>query len=259
VSVIVAERFHSPKPIIGIVSLPPLSFPGEPGELASLMDRAEQETLAWLSAGVDGLLVENTLQPFTVMPDYMMSVVTLVVQRVVRLCNKPVGVSMLDNHPGLAASIAWSTGAQWVRQPVAAGCCVGAMGLLNAQTTPPELGLLTVSDVTPDHSLPGSNHTLVYNLTHMPGDALLVPACHLAAVMATPRHPSEQPQAPLWILDDGTPPDIERLPLVDGLVLRASVLRTSGPLAQQTVDPQKAKRWVDGFKTAVASKLTMSI
>jgi predicted TIM-barrel enzyme len=250
VSVIVAERFHSPKPIIGIVSLPPLSFPGEPGELASLMDRAEQETLAWLSAGVDGLLVENTLQPLTVVPDYMVSVLTLVVQRVVRLCNKPVGVSVLDNHPGLAASIAWSTGAQWVRQPVAAGCRISATGLLNAQMAPPVLGLLTVSDVTLDHTLPGSTHTLAYNMAHMPGDALLIAASQLTTALEAKAANNTVP-TPVWVLDDGSPPDIERLPLVDGLVLRPSVLRTEGSLALQTVDPQKAKRWVDGFKTSV--------
>jgi BtpA family len=219
-------------------------MPGEPGQLGRLMDRVEQETLAWLSAGVDGLLVENTDQPFTKVPDYFVSLLPLLVSRVVKLSNKPVGVSLLDNHPRLAATVAWATGAHWVRQPVAAGCRVCPTGLLTAQTIPPDLSLFTLSDVTLDHWLPGGAPILAHTLRSTPGDALLVTACHMATALSC------QGEQPLWVLDDGTPPDIDRLPQIGGVVLRRSVLRESAHADQQTVDPNKAQRWVQGFKAA---------
>ena len=224
-------------------------MPGQPGQLGRLMDRVEQETLAWLSAGVDGLLVENTEQPFTDVPDYFLSLLPLLVSRVVRLSNKPVGVSVLDNRPRLAATVAWATGAQWVRQPVAAGCRVSATGLLTAETSPADLHLFTLSDVTLDHWLPGGAPILAHTLRSTPGDALLVPACHMATALSC------EGVKPLWVLDDGTPPDVERLPLIGGVVLRASVLRDTPHPDQQTVDPHKAQRWVQGFKAATLQQV----
>jgi predicted TIM-barrel enzyme len=286
VTVIVAKPFETPKPIIGRVALLPLAYPGNAASgvthLSRLVDRAEQEAMAWLSAGVDGLLVENTLQPCqgNTVPDWLLVAMTLTLQRVVRLSTKPVGVSVIDNHPHVAETLAWGTGATWLRVPVGVGCRVTAGGMQAAQLPQHTLTypLYRVADVTPDHWLPTLPHNAnapaltaqlnaQLNAMAAVSDACVVKAGYLADGLAntddtlinsgstahhhvTPHHVTSHP---IWVEDDGHLPmtghSMALWQQVDGVLLGPSALK-SLPQSASYQDTGSTEIWptVDPYK-----------
>lgn len=118
-------RFHavfpSPKPIIGMVHLPPL--PGSPrynGEpMAGIAEYAVAEARTLESAGFDGLIIENfgdvmfykKARPETV------AALTYVAQRVRSNTTVPIGLCVLQSDGIAAVAIAHVVGAQFVRIP----------------------------------------------------------------------------------------------------------------------------------------------
>ncbi len=128
------QTFRTAHPIIGVVHLLPLpTSPRWGGSLKAVIDRAEQESLALASGGVDGIMVENFFDaPFTKgqVDPAVVSAMTLVIKKVMSLVNIPVGVNVLRNDARSAMAIAAATGAQFIRVNVLTGVMATDQGLI---------------------------------------------------------------------------------------------------------------------------------
>ncbi len=110
------------KPVIGVIHLPPL--PGAPryrgDDVDELAEYAAGEASKLLTAGVDGVIVENYGdKPFSirVRNPLTLAAMTVVVRRVAEEVQYqiPVGVSLLRNSGPEAIAVAFASGASFVR------------------------------------------------------------------------------------------------------------------------------------------------
>lgn len=128
------ELFGTEKPIIGVVHLLPL--PGSArwdGQIESICRRAEQEAVALATGGANGLIVENFFDvPYSKqrLDAATISAFTLVVKRVMSLCDLPIGINCLRNDGLSAVAIAQTTGARFIRVNVLAHAMVTDQGII---------------------------------------------------------------------------------------------------------------------------------
>lgn len=131
------QIFKTPNPIIGVVHLLPLpTSPRWGGSLKVVVDRAEQEAAALAAGGVDGILIENFFDaPFVKdqVDPAVVSVMSLVTQRVMNLVTLPIGINVLRNDARSALAIASCVGAQFIRVNVLTGAMVTDQGLIEGQ------------------------------------------------------------------------------------------------------------------------------
>jgi hypothetical protein len=111
--------FHSPKPVIGMIHLPPLiGYKGYPG-IDFIKKRVVKETDLLNKSGVHAVMVENNYDiPHKELVGKeitaMMSVLTQLVADNTKL---PVGVSVLWNDYQSALGISAAVGAKFIRIP----------------------------------------------------------------------------------------------------------------------------------------------
>ncbi len=123
--------------LIGVVHL--LALPGAPryrGSLQRVVDRARADAEAYLTGGMDGLIVENLGDaPFfpSVVPAETVAALTRVACAVRELGDFPLGINVLraDTHAALAVALA--SGAQFIRANVLAGVMVTDQGLIQGR------------------------------------------------------------------------------------------------------------------------------
>ena len=131
------QLFRTPNPIIGVVHLLPL--PGSPrwgGNLQAVIDRAEQETTALASGGVDSIIVENFFDvPFTKsqVDPAVVSAMTLIIHRLMNLVTLPLGINVLRNDAQSSMAIATCVKAQFIRVNVLTGVMATDQGLIEGQ------------------------------------------------------------------------------------------------------------------------------
>jgi len=131
------ELFGTQQPIIGVVHLLPL--PGSPrwdGQIEPICQRAEQEAVALMTGGIDGIIVENffdapfkkdRLDPATV------AAFALAIKRVMSLCDLPIGINCLRNDGLSAVALAVATGAHFIRVNIFTGAMVTDQGIIEGQ------------------------------------------------------------------------------------------------------------------------------
>ena len=129
--------FNASKVFIGVIHLPAL--PGSPrwcGDIDQVLDRAEEEAMVLDQGGADGIIVENfgdapfrlgRVQPETV------AAMTLAVQRVRQVTERPVGINMLRNDAQSALAVAAVTGAAFIRVNVHYGVMAADEGLVQGE------------------------------------------------------------------------------------------------------------------------------
>jgi membrane complex biogenesis BtpA family protein len=131
------DIFGTNKPVIGVIHLLPL--PGSPrwgGNIETVIQRAEQEAAALASGGVHGIIVENFFDaPFTKnkVDTATACAMSLSVQRIMAICDLPVGINVLRNDGLSALAIALSTGAQFIRVNVLCGAMLTDQGIIEGQ------------------------------------------------------------------------------------------------------------------------------
>ncbi|MDX2006936.1 MAG: BtpA/SgcQ family protein [Meiothermus sp.] len=132
------ELFGVPKPVIGMLHLPPLPgaprYQGEP--LSRIIDAALEELERYREGGVDGLIVENQgdlpfAKPQDIGPETV-AAMTAVAQMVVRGAGFPVGINVLSNAAIPALAVAQAAGARFIRVSQWANAYVGNSGLIEA-------------------------------------------------------------------------------------------------------------------------------
>ena len=113
-----AGLFPSPRPIIGVIHLPPLpGFDGHPG-MPALVAHALADLDVLMQEGVDGVLVENEYdRPHQVRASKeVIAAMTEITQRVVSASrNIVVGCEILLNDPRASLQVAAASGAQFIR------------------------------------------------------------------------------------------------------------------------------------------------
>jgi membrane complex biogenesis BtpA family protein len=132
-----AQLFKTPRPLIGMLHLPPL--PGSPhyaGKMQTSIDAALQDAQVLIETGFSGLIIEN-LGDAPYYPDHApaetvaaMSVVAAYVRQQSKI---PVGVNVLRNDAQSAMAIATAAGLQFIRVNVLTGTSVTDQGLISGQ------------------------------------------------------------------------------------------------------------------------------
>jgi uncharacterized protein len=128
------QIFKTTQPSIGVVHLLPLPTSARwGGNLNAVIDRAEQEAVALISGGVDGIIIENFFDaPFSkgqVNPA-VISAMTTIVSRLMELVSQPIGINVLRNDSISAMAIASCTGAAFIRVNVLSGVMATDQGLI---------------------------------------------------------------------------------------------------------------------------------
>lgn len=126
--------FGGRKPILGMIHLPALpAAPRSELSLDELVAFALEELDRLESAGIDGVIVENVGDtPFfrRGVPPVTVAAMAVVVREVVRSAAVPVGVNMLRNAWEQAVSVAYVTGAHFIRCNVVIGAYVTDQGII---------------------------------------------------------------------------------------------------------------------------------
>jgi uncharacterized protein len=128
------QIFNTTQPIIGVVHLLPLPTSARwGGSLNAIIDRAEQEAVALVSGGVDGIVVENFFDapfPKSRVDPAVVSAMTTIVTRLRELVAIPIGINVLRNDSLSAMAIASCTGASFIRVNVLSGVMATDQGLI---------------------------------------------------------------------------------------------------------------------------------
>lgn len=128
------EIFKNPKPVIGMVHLPPL--PGSLGYtgygMQQIIDFALRDARTLVEGGVDGLIVENMWDlPFAVGTDVapeQMCAQAVAAAEVVKAVNVPVGINVVHNGGRVCLGIAIASGASFIRVCMLTGAGVWDTG-----------------------------------------------------------------------------------------------------------------------------------
>lgn len=175
-TLMVAEKHRRPntpeKPIIGLLQMLPLpGSTGWAGQATPLLERVEQEASAMQSAGLSAVLLENTMDaPFAKgrLDVAAVACATQAANRLQGVCQLPLGLSMLQNDPETALSMALPLGAAFIRVPVLSGTLIAESGMLEGKIH--ELSALMhrlkmeagqvhfLVDVTMNHVKPAPSH-----------------------------------------------------------------------------------------------------
>ena len=128
--------FYTPKPLIGMIHLPPL--PGSPrykGEgISGAVNVALRDAKALQKGGIDGLLIENygdlPFKPTPTDPETVASM-TAIGQEVSKQVDLPVGVNVLRNGAISALAIAHVIRARFIRVNVFTESLITDQGIIN--------------------------------------------------------------------------------------------------------------------------------
>jgi uncharacterized protein len=128
------QVFNTTQPIIGVVHLLPLPTSARwGGDLNAVIDRAEQEAVALVSGGVDGIIIENFFDapfPKSRVDPAVVSAMTTTVSRLMELVSQPIGINVLRNDSLSAMAIASCTKAAFIRVNVLSGVMATDQGVI---------------------------------------------------------------------------------------------------------------------------------
>jgi membrane complex biogenesis BtpA family protein len=131
------DLFGTDTPVIGVIHLLPL--PGSArydGQFENVCLRAEQEAAALATGGANAIVVENFFDaPFTKnrVDTATACAMSIVINRIMAICDLPIGVNVLRNDALTAMAVAATTGAQFIRVNVLTGAMVTDQGLIEGQ------------------------------------------------------------------------------------------------------------------------------
>jgi hypothetical protein len=134
------EPFKSEKPFIGMIHLPPLPgsprYEGEP--ISSILTAALRDLDVLETGGADATIVENIGDaPFAKLaPRETITVMTVILQEIVKRSRIPVGVNVLRNDGLAALAIAAATGASFIRVNVFCGTAFTDQGVIEGEARP---------------------------------------------------------------------------------------------------------------------------
>ena len=132
------QLFGHPKPIIGVIHLPPLiGSPQSTQPLHEIRTRALSDVRALIDNGIDGVIIENygdaPFYPDRVEP-HTVAALTLVANEIrERHPQTPIGLNVLRNDAKSAMAIATVTSANFIRVNVHTGAMLTDQGLIQGK------------------------------------------------------------------------------------------------------------------------------
>ncbi|HEX7895969.1 BtpA/SgcQ family protein [Variovorax sp. Varisp62] len=126
------------KPVIACVHLlPTLGSHRYDGDVEQIYDSAVAEARAFMSHGVDAIIVENFRDgPFypAGVPAETVATLAGVTREIIRIADVPVGVAVLRNDAEAAMAIAAATNASFIRVNVHVGAVLAAQGVVEGRS-----------------------------------------------------------------------------------------------------------------------------
>lgn len=269
--------FGTPAPLVGMIHLAPLPgaprWPGTPGAMEALLERAVQDARTLAAAGVDGVLVENYGDvPFFPerVPAETLAALAVAAREVVRAVNLPVGVNLLRNDGPGAVAAAVAAGARFVRINVHTGVMAADQGLLQGRAhetlrlrarlqagEPSPVALF--ADVWVKHAtpLPGAELAQAAEDTCRRGlaDALIVSGSGTGKAASLERAAAVRravPECPLLLGSGVTPATAAAaLRVAHGAIIGSAMAREG--VAGNPVDPDRAAAMVAAWRAARAA------
>lgn len=265
------QIFKTTQPIIGVVHLLPLPTSARwGGSLSAIIDRAEQEAVALISGGVNGIIVENFFDapfPKSHVDPAVVSAMTTVVSRLMELISLPIGINVLRNDSLSAMAIASCTGAAFIRVNVLSGVMATDQGLIEGCAYEllryrRELGsdVKIMADVLVKHAHPLSSS----DLTNAVKDTIergLADAVIISG-LATGNPPSLADLKLAKVAADGTPIIIgsgasannvsSLMQFADGVIVSSS-LKRQGKI-ENSIDPIRVSQFVETIRQDIASQ-----
>lgn len=259
--------FGTETPLLGMAHLPPL--PGAPefdGDRAAIREAARADAEALLSAGFDGVLVENygdaPYYPADV-PKHTVAEMTAVVESLA--VDAPVGVNVLRNDAAAALSVAAATGGAFVRVNVHAGVRETDQGWIEGRAHETmrlrerlDADVAVLADVAVKHSAGPTDRDLATlaaeTLDRGLADGLIVsgPATGESTAPEQLRRVVDarddtDPDAPVFVGSGVTPDNAaDLLEVADGAVVGTAVKQ--GGETTNRVDSERAERLVDAVR-----------
>ena len=265
------QIFNTTQPIIGVVHLLPLPTSARwGGSLSAIIDRAEQEAVALVSGGVDGIIVENFFDapfPKSRVDPAVVSAMTTVVTRLMELVSLPIGINVLRNDSLSAMAIASCTGAAFIRVNVLSGVMATDQGLIEGCAYEllryrRELGshVKIMADVLVKHAQPLSSSDLI-NALRETIDRGLADAAIISGV-ATGSSPSLEDLKLAKAAAGGVPIVIgsganfdnigSLMQYADGVIVSSS-LKRQGKI-ENSIDPIRVSQFVETIRQDIASR-----
>ncbi len=265
------QIFNTTQPIIGVVHLLPLPTSARwGGSLSAIVDRAEQEAVALVSGGVDGIIVENFFDapfPKSRVDPAVVSAMTTVVSRLMELVSLPIGINVLRNDSLSAMAIASCTGAAFIRVNVLSGVMATDQGLIEGCAYEllryrRELGshVKIMADVLVKHAQPLSSSDLI-NALRETIDRGLADAAIISGV-ATGSPPTLEDLKLAKAAAGGVPIVIgsganfdnigSLMQYADGVIVSSS-LKRQGKI-ENSIDPIRVSQFVETIRQDIASR-----
>jgi uncharacterized protein len=265
------QIFNTTQPMIGVVHLLPLPTSARwGGSLSAIVDRAEQEAVALVSGGVDGIVVENFFDapfPKSRVDPAVVSAMTAIVTRLMELVSLPIGINVLRNDSLSAMAIASCTGASFIRVNVLSGVMATDQGLIEGCAHEllryrRELGadVKILADVLVKHAQPLSSSDLT-NAVHETIDRGLADAIILSgAVTGSPPSLEDLRLAraaagntPMFIGSGASLENINSLmQFADGAIVSSS-LKRQGKI-ENSIDPIRVSQFVETIRQDLANR-----
>ena len=265
------QIFNTTTPIIGVVHLLPLPTSARwGGSLKAIIDRAEQEAVALVSGGVDGLIVENFFDapfPKSRVDPAVVSVMTTIVSRLMQLVSLPIGINVLRNDSLSAMAIASCTGATFIRVNVLSGVMATDQGIIEGCAHEllryrRELGsnVKIMADVLVKHAQPLSSSDLATAVRETIDRGLADAIILSGAVTGSPPSLDDLQQAkaaagstPIIIGSGADDRNINSLmQYADGAIVSSS-LKRQGKI-ENSIDPIRVSQFVETMRQDLATR-----
>jgi len=133
-STVLKDIFHTPRPLIGMIHLPPL--PGAPRHRSAVSEIKKQvvaDAQALARGGAHGIILENygdtPFYPERV-PASVVAHMTALALEVRQQCDAPLGINVLRNDGRSALAVAHAVGAEFIRVNILCGARVTDQGII---------------------------------------------------------------------------------------------------------------------------------
>jgi uncharacterized protein len=265
------QIFNTTQPIIGVVHLLPLPTSARwGGSLSAIIDRAEQEAVALVSGGVDGIIIENFFDapfPKSRVDPAVVSAMTTIVSRLMELVSLPIGINVLRNDSLSAMAIASCTGSAFIRVNVLSGVMATDQGTIEGCAHEllryrRELGsdVKIVADVLVKHAHPLSSSDLTTavkeTIERGLADAVIISG------LATGHPPTLEDLKLARAAAGGTPIIIGSganfanisglMQFADGVIVSSS-LKRQGKI-ENSIDPIRVSQFVETIRQDIANR-----
>ena len=132
------QLFNHPKPIIGVVHLPPLiGSPQSTQPFYEIRARAFSDAGGLIDNGIDGVIIENygdvPFQPDSVEPHTVAALALIADEIRARYPQTPIGLNVLRNDAKSAIAIATVTDANFIRVNVHTGAMLTDQGIIQGK------------------------------------------------------------------------------------------------------------------------------